>query len=303
MLHGVQGELGECYKSRKYSTLLDTPIHDFVVEVRGLHRFLMGSQKVLVVLSRLGGLSIRQMTHRATDARCDQMRQRLMDQSLHWRSLSTSCPAFLKDEVVDAKSGKDSSSKPPQVEADDETRSILNDIWRDFECLPPKPNPLEGGGGKNPVVPGATKSDTSKEKTSSGPELRNILHSALANAKISYSDEDATVILDSAEEESQRYSMKEDVEYFPENVKVDQFEGLNLTRGENGVFEMEELVEVLRDEKLTDIAVITVPKEMVYTDYLVLATALSPRHARGVSEFLKKLVSVDPFPERCCIVW
>lgn len=66
---------------------------------------------------------------------------------------------------------------------------------------------------------------------------------------------------------------------------------------------MEELVEVLRDEKLTDIAVITVPKEMVYTDYLVLATALSPRHARGVSEFLKKLVSVDPFPERCCIVW
>ncbi|KAH7981823.1 hypothetical protein HPB52_001178 [Rhipicephalus sanguineus] len=111
---------------------------------------------------------------------------------------------------------------------------------------------------------------------------------------LDHTHEDSSIILDSAEEQ-----MSDDVDYIPQNIKVDPLEGFNLKRGETGVFEVEELVDILREEKLSDIAVITVPKEMAYADYLVLATAISPRQARGVTEFLRKLYkrkkdSTDP---------
>ncbi|CAN7991133.1 unnamed protein product [Ixodes hexagonus] len=253
----------------------------------------MDRRKLLVAFSRLSGLGTRHISQRASNVcRGGQTCERLVNWTFPRRKFSAGCSSLLKDEAVNPDSEKDAKSKRPPIEPDDETRSILNDIWRDFECVPPKPNPVGSGGtsgAPKPAVPAPPKTDVSKEMTDNGVQIQNLLHSARANAKKLYSDEDATVILDAAETTTMQLRAQQDIEYFPENVKIDQFEGLNLERGESGVFEVEELVSVLRDEKLTDICVIAVPKEMVYTDYLVLCTAVSPRHSRGVAEFLKKL--------------
>ncbi|KAG0433262.1 hypothetical protein HPB47_020113 [Ixodes persulcatus] len=141
------------------------------------------------------------------------------------------------------------------MEPDDETRSILNDIWHDFECVPTKPSPVGSGGSSGaptPAVPASPKTEVPKERTDSGIQIQNLLHSARANAKKLYSDEDATVILDATETTTMQLSAGQDIEYFPENVKIDHFEGLNLERGESGVFEVEELVEYKRKKDKTD---------------------------------------------------
>lgn len=251
----------------------------------------MDRRKLLVAFSRLSGFGTRRISQRAANVcRGGQTFERSVNWTFPHRNVSTGCSSLLKEEAVNPDPEKDAKSKRPPIEPDDETRSILNDIWHDFECVPP--NPVGSGGtsgASTPAVPASSKKDVPKGMSDNGVQIQNLLHSARANAKKLYSDEDATVILDATETTTMQLSAQQDIEYFPENVKIDQFEGLNLERGEYGVFEVEELVEVLRDEKLTDIAVIAVPEEMVYTDYLVLCTAVSPRHSRGVAEFLKKL--------------
>uniref|UniRef100_A0A023G1U4 Mitochondrial assembly of ribosomal large subunit protein 1 n=1 Tax=Amblyomma parvum TaxID=251391 RepID=A0A023G1U4_AMBPA len=260
----------------------------------------MGSQMVLTALFRLGGFGVRQMGYRAADVHRDQLCQRLASQAALRRHFSARYSSLRKDDALDSKLESSQSSKKPLMEPDDETRSILNDIWRDFECVPPKPSPAEGGNSGSSSGPAAVpKGEVPKEKATDGPRIRSLLHSARANAKKLFADEDSSIILDSTEEQSALLGAQLDVDYIPQNIKVDPFEGFSLNRGETGVFEVEELVDILREEKLTDIAVITVPKEMVYADYLVLATAVSPRQARGVTEFLRKLYkrkkdSTDP---------
>uniref|UniRef100_A0A224YMU6 Mitochondrial assembly of ribosomal large subunit protein 1 n=1 Tax=Rhipicephalus zambeziensis TaxID=60191 RepID=A0A224YMU6_9ACAR len=255
----------------------------------------MGSQMVLTTLFRVGGLGMRQMGYRVADVHYDQLCQRLANQAALRRHFSARHSSLRKDDALDSKLENSQSSTKPLLEPDDETRSILNDIWRDFECVPPKPSPAEGGSsGGTPGPAAAPKGDLPKENATDGPRVRSLLHSARANAKMLFADEDSSIILDSAEEQ-----MSDDVDYIPQNIKVDPLEGFNLKRGETGVFEVEELVDILREEKLSDIAVITVPKEMAYADYLVLATAISPRQAQGVTEFLRKLYkrkkdSTDP---------
>lgn len=66
--------------------------------------------------------------------------------------------------------------------------------------------------------------------------------------------------------------------------------GMNLERGSEGVFDVEELVDILRDERLIDVAVIEVPPQLPYADYLVICTSISGRQAKAVTQFLKKLV-------------
>lgn len=257
----------------------------------------MGSQMVLTTLFRVGGLGVRQIGCRVADVHCDQLCQRFANQAALRRHFSARYSSLRKDDSLDSKLESSQSSKKPLLEPDDETRSILNDIWRDFECVPPKPSPAEGGSSGSSSSPGpgaAPKGDMPKENATDGPRVRSLLHSARANAKMLFADEDSSIILDSTEEQ-----MSDDADYIPQNIKVDPLEGFNLKRGETGVFEVEELVNILREEKLSDIAVITVPKEMTYADYLVLATAISPRQAKAVTEFLRKLYkrkkdSTDP---------
>ena len=75
---------------------------------------------------------------------------------------------------------------------------------------------------------------------------------------------------------------------------------LPATRGVHGVFDIADLVEALRSEKLADISVVRVPPHAHYCDYLVLGTAKSVRHLQAVVQFIRKLHKLkknadDPF--------
>jgi len=58
------------------------------------------------------------------------------------------------------------------------------------------------------------------------------------------------------------------------------------------VFDVEEVVELLCDEKAQDICVIRVPLEFKYVDYLVIVTGRSTRHIRAMAAYIKYMVSV-----------
>lgn len=62
--------------------------------------------------------------------------------------------------------------------------------------------------------------------------------------------------------------------------------------GVNGVFEIEDLVEVLRRENADDIFVCTVPKELKYVDYMCVVTGRSQRHRAALAQFVRKLFKI-----------
>ena len=59
----------------------------------------------------------------------------------------------------------------------------------------------------------------------------------------------------------------------------------------SGVFDVEEVVELLRDEKGRDICVIHVPPELKYVNYLVIVTGRSTRHIRAMAAYIRWMVS------------
>jgi ribosomal silencing factor RsfS len=60
--------------------------------------------------------------------------------------------------------------------------------------------------------------------------------------------------------------------------------------GKSGVFDLEDILQILRDERLRDICVIEIPPEQQYARYLILATTFSARHLKSTSEYINKLV-------------
>lgn len=85
-----------------------------------------------------------------------------------------------------------------------------------------------------------------------------------------------------------RYDYEEvDVDYEDEEEdKVVQLP-ISLQRGATGVFDVEELVELLRDENARDICVMSVPQEYSYVDYMVIVSGKSKRHLLAMAEFVK----------------
>ena len=66
-------------------------------------------------------------------------------------------------------------------------------------------------------------------------------------------------------------------------------EALDARRGVHGVFDIEDLVDALRSEKMEDLSVVAVTPEAHYCEYLVLVTAKSQRHMEAVVQFIRKL--------------
>lgn len=66
------------------------------------------------------------------------------------------------------------------------------------------------------------------------------------------------------------------------------FLSIQIEGGVNGVFEIEELVDVLRKENARDLCVIKMPAELKYVDYLCLVNGTSNRHMIGMSHFVRK---------------
>ncbi|CAH1113848.1 unnamed protein product [Psylliodes chrysocephalus] len=99
-----------------------------------------------------------------------------------------------------------------------------------------------------------------------------------------YHDEDSEIILDVYEERLKYSQLAE------ENEEVDdRYTGLNLKRGITGVFDIEDLVEVLKREKGKDIFVVAVPKEINYVDYICIVSGNSSKHMQAVAQFVRRM--------------
>ena len=82
---------------------------------------------------------------------------------------------------------------------------------------------------------------------------------------------------------------------------AEKYKHISQTRGDRGVFELDEIVELLHSEKISDLAVIRIPAERKYADYMIIGTANSNRHMRTVaslvvSVFKKKMWLSDVVP-------
>ncbi|XP_041970580.1 uncharacterized protein LOC121726978 [Aricia agestis] len=87
----------------------------------------------------------------------------------------------------------------------------------------------------------------------------------------------------------------------PFNMISDEFEGINMERGKNGVFEIEDLVDLLQRENSKDIFVATVPKEINFVQYICIVSGRSKRHLLALAEFVRKVYKnkchkSDPIP-------
>ena len=108
------------------------------------------------------------------------------------------------------------------------------------------------------------------------PEIANQHMEAQAANKI-----DETYLLD--ESSWQRIGDTEEI------VEIDEFKGISLQHGITGVFDIEELVAILNQEKLDNIAVIAVPPHVNYVDYMVITTGKSPKQMTAVAEFIQRI--------------
>jgi len=117
-----------------------------------------------------------------------------------------------------------------------------------------------------------------------------------------YVDSDSTVIYDIDEEREIMRKAYLDGKPIQRDKKAkpsqaEKYSHLAIKRGERGVFDVEDLVNVLKDEKVLDVAVITIPASRQYADYMVVGTARNTRHLRTVSSLIVSLYKKKRYPE------
>uniref|UniRef100_A0A2S2Q871 Mitochondrial assembly of ribosomal large subunit protein 1 n=1 Tax=Sipha flava TaxID=143950 RepID=A0A2S2Q871_9HEMI len=100
-----------------------------------------------------------------------------------------------------------------------------------------------------------------------------------------FKDDDSSVILDVEEERALLDSQVVDEDF----DEVDQFAGLDTSRGVSGVYEVEDLVEVLQKNNASNIFVVSIPANIRYVDYIVIASGKSQKHLMSIVEFVHKL--------------
>jgi len=118
-----------------------------------------------------------------------------------------------------------------------------------------------------------------------------------------YRDEDATVIYDVDEERlilKEAYASGKELvlEKEKRHTFKDKYEDISKSRGSRGVFDLEELLAVFRGEKMKNIAVIKVPENRFYSDYVVIGTGSSARHLHVTSQIIKKLYKKKYIPKK-----
>nr|CAH7729833.1 unnamed protein product [Callosobruchus chinensis] len=83
---------------------------------------------------------------------------------------------------------------------------------------------------------------------------------------------------------------EERLKYIEEEVEEENpFEGLNLERGTTGVYDIEDLVEVLKRENAIDIFVAKVPDEIKYVNYICVVSGKSQRHMQALIQFVRRV--------------
>lgn len=69
-----------------------------------------------------------------------------------------------------------------------------------------------------------------------------------------------------------------------------------LIGGVTGVFEIEQLVEVLEKTNSLNVFVASVPANKRYVDYIVVASGKSPKHLMSIVEYVYKLYKIKRNP-------
>lgn len=62
--------------------------------------------------------------------------------------------------------------------------------------------------------------------------------------------------------------------------------------GVHGVFDVEDLVELLRKENVDDIFVCSVPEDLKYVDHMVICSGRSYRHMLSTAEFVRRMFKI-----------
>lgn len=101
-----------------------------------------------------------------------------------------------------------------------------------------------------------------------------------------YEENNTEVILDIYEEKNKHISQINELK------QTNPYEGLNTKRGLNGVFEIEDLVDVLRKENGEDIFVAKIPKNIKYADYICVVSGRSTRHLQALGQFVRHMYKV-----------
>jgi len=213
------------------------------------------------------------------------------------RKVSSSNLIKSNDSNVNENGSKDEQNR--KVLDDIEFKNILSDFAKDFGVGSESEQILEDIRKKidDPSIDGQTKTQDQGKEFDPVYHKKVLNNTTTGNKFKEFSESDAVVIPsyeDIVSEPDSEFIFHIDqgsnVLLLPEEVK----------RGVHGVFDIDELVEALRKENVLDITAISVPEDIHYTDFLVLATAKSPRHSIAVCENIKKLYKLkkhikDPF--------
>ncbi|XP_043288536.1 uncharacterized protein 312 [Venturia canescens] len=108
-----------------------------------------------------------------------------------------------------------------------------------------------------------------------------------------FRDQDASIIFD-VDEERKKVIDLEAINALQQDH--DPYEGLNMQRGVKGVYDIEDLIHLLRRDKAKEIFVVSVPPELSYVDYLVVVTAKSARHMSALATFVRKVYKIKRNP-------
>ncbi|CAH1117485.1 unnamed protein product [Phaedon cochleariae] len=99
-----------------------------------------------------------------------------------------------------------------------------------------------------------------------------------------FQDEDSEIILDLYEERLKYSNLLEE-----EEQDDSPYDGLNYERGKSGVFEIEDLVDVLKRENAIDIFVAKVPNEIKYVNFICIVSGKSQRHMQAIAQFVRRV--------------
>ncbi|XP_014093368.3 uncharacterized protein [Bactrocera oleae] len=127
----------------------------------------------------------------------------------------------------------------------------------------------------------------SSTDTNSAPMIKQTVAGTVSHKYQIFQDRDANEIFD-VEEERYRYQKEQE----PKITEHDEYLGLNLNHGKHGVYDVEDLVDVLRKEKAEDVFVCSVPKDLKYVDYMVVCSGRSYRHMLAIAEFVRHIYKV-----------
>ncbi|KAH0945651.1 hypothetical protein HN011_006660 [Eciton burchellii] len=100
-----------------------------------------------------------------------------------------------------------------------------------------------------------------------------------------FDDKDADVILD-VNEEQERIILED----LKTQEKIhDPYVDINLNRGTTGVFDIEDLVALLKKDRARNIFVASVPEEYAYVNYIVIVCGKSRKHMKALATFVRKV--------------